>query len=131
MTSFLLDTITKQRYIRKMKNNVFTVKGSIQSVGETREVGQKNTKVREFVVESTEDYTQLLKFELYAEKVSLGDDLSAGDQVNVFFSVRGRDWQGKVYNSLRAFKVETETASIVADNQEFKEKVESEGEPVF
>jgi hypothetical protein len=36
-----------------MKNNVFTVKGSIQSVGETREVGQKNTKVREFVVEST------------------------------------------------------------------------------
>jgi hypothetical protein len=114
-----------------MKNNVFTVKGSIQSVGETREVGQKNTKVREFVVESTEDYTQLLKFELYAEKVSLGDDLSAGDQVNVFFSVRGRDWQGKVYNSLRAFKVETETASIVADNQEFKEKVESEGEPVF
>jgi single-strand DNA-binding protein len=117
-----------------MKNNVFTVKGSIKSVEETRTVGQKNTQVREFVVETEEDYTQLLKFELYQEKVSLADGLSTGDQVNVYFSVRGREWQDKVYNSLRAFRVEADAAGPAGDSvaaEAFKKQAEGEGQPVF
>lgn len=114
-----------------MKNNVFTVEGSVKSVEETRTVGQKDTKVREFVVETEEEYTQLLKFELFQEKCSLADDLSPGDQVNIYFSVRGRDWQGKVYNSLRAFRVEVSSPTNSPAAVEFKKQTENEGQPVF
>jgi hypothetical protein len=77
-----------------------------------------------------------LKFELFQEKTELINPHSEGDSVTIYFTVRGREWEGKVYNSLRAFRIDAaaKTAKNTRDAEAFKEQAGGEGggeEPVF
>lgn len=61
---------------------------------------------REFVV-TVEDgkYPQEICFETVKDKTKLLDDLSVGDNVTVSFDIRGREYNGKYYTNLNAWKI--------------------------
>lgn len=62
---------------------------------------------REFVVEVQDDkYPQLIKFQLAQAMCGLLDHHQVGEDVNVTFDVRGREWNDKYFTNLQAFKIE-------------------------
>lgn len=90
------------------RNNNYSVKGFLNEVLQSRQVQgtQKTFTVQEFIVKTEEDYPQLIRFELFDDKSSQVASIPNGQCVEVSFSQRGREYQGKVYNSNRAWKVE-------------------------
>lgn len=70
---------------------------------------------REFVITTNEQYPQEIKFELIKEKTNLLDQFDAGDEVNVQFNIRGREYQGKYYVNLQAWKLDKLSADTGAD----------------
>lgn len=72
------------------------IKGKVHEISPVIEVNEKFKK-RELIVEYAENpqYPEFLKFEAQQDKVSLLDTLKVGDQVEVFFNLRGRPWTNK------------------------------------
>jgi hypothetical protein len=64
------------------------------------------------VVEAQDgQYSQMIKFECVKDKTALIDGLSKGDKVNVFFDIRGNEYNGRYYVNLNAWKIEKGGAS--------------------
>ena len=66
-------------------------------------------KKREFVLtDNSSQYPQHIQFELTQDKCSLLDSYQVGDEVKVYFNIRGREWtnnegQVKYFNSMQAW----------------------------
>ncbi len=72
-------------------------------------------KTREFVVEKSEDIsgkliTNYIKFQCVQDRTSLIDRLNVGDEIKVYFNIRGSKWEkdGRVsyFNNLDAWRIE-------------------------
>ena len=104
------------------------IKGKIKKISETVQISDRFRK-REFVVEyaSNPDYPQPIQFEMVQDRCELLDPFEVGQQVEIFFDLRGREWtnpQGEVkfFNSLQAWKLvldqnSVSTSSSDQDNQ--------------
>lgn len=80
--------------------------GTVKIIFDEQTFGSGFTK-REFVLtDEAEKYPQDIKFECVKDNVELVNKLSQGDRVNVTFDVRGREWQGKYFVNLAAWKIE-------------------------
>lgn len=92
------------------------IKGKIKSVSNTE---QKSAKfaIRTFIIETKDKYPQLLEFQLINNNTFIIDPFSAGDEVDVFFNLNGREYNGRVYNSLQAWKIEGEPKSITNESK--------------
>jgi ribosomal 30S subunit maturation factor RimM len=91
---------------------MYTLKGEVKVISETRQVSEK-FKLREFVITTEGDYPQVIQFQASQDKGDLLDNFNPGDQVEVSFNLRGREWtnpQGevKVFNTLDAWKITAE-----------------------
>lgn len=78
------------------------VEGRLHKIFATQEVSA-SFKKREFVVETEEQYPQMVKFELTQNKC---DDIAAykeGDKIVVNFNVRGREWNNPKTNEMNYF----------------------------
>lgn len=64
-------------------------------------------KAREFVIETEDQYPQMIKFQLVNDKCDLANSHNEGDKVKVSFDLRGREWQGKYFTNLQAWKIES------------------------
>ena len=71
-------------------------------------------KKREFIVEYAENpqYPEFIKFELTQDRCDLISQYKPGDEVDVWFNLRGRKWtdpqgQVKYFNSLQAWKIDS------------------------
>lgn len=88
----------------------FKLNGVMKVVNPTIQVSDKFSK-REFVVtDNSEMYPQDIAMQLVKDKCSLLDGVNPGDNVEVEFNLKGREWtspQGEVkyFNSLEAWKV--------------------------
>jgi hypothetical protein len=87
------------------------IKGKVHEVGEVITVSEKFKK-RELVIEYAENptYPEFVKFEAVQDKVNLFDSLKVGDQVEVFFNLRGRPWTDKMgktqyFNTLSVWRL--------------------------
>ena len=87
------------------------IKGKVHEISPVIEVNEKFKK-RELIVEYAENpqYPEFLKFEANQDKVALLDPLKVGDQVEVFFNLRGRPWTNKegvtsYFNNMNVWKV--------------------------
>lgn len=87
------------------------IKGKVHEISPVMEVSEKFKK-RELIVEYAENpsYPEFIKFEAVQDKVSLFDHVKVGDQVEVFFNLRGRPWtdrNGKTsyFNTLVAWRL--------------------------
>jgi len=83
-------------------------------------------QAREFVIEVPDgNYPQFVKFQLVQDRCALIDNMNEGEQIKVHFDLRGREWQGKYFTNLNAWKVEKvgtnapATAATPANNGSF------------
>ena len=85
----------------------YDLTGKVKLIQEPQTFASGFTK-REVVV-TVEDgkYPQEIKLEFLQDKVSLLDDLSEGQEIKVFFDIRGREYNGKYFNNLVGWKIET------------------------
>ena len=90
------------------------IKGIIKKISETVQISDRFRK-REFVVEysNNPDYPQPLQFEMVQDRCELLDSFQEGQEVEVHFDLRGREWtnpqgQVKYFNSLQAWKLVAE-----------------------
>ena len=93
------------------------IKGTIKKIAETVQISDRFRK-REFVVEysSNPDYPQSLQFEMVQDRCELLDSFQEGQQVEISFDLRGREWtnpqgQVKYFNTLQAWKLVAEQSS--------------------
>ena len=99
---------------------------SYDLTGTVKEIFEEQTfdsgfNKRAFVVTSEADkYPQDIQFECLKERVELVSKLSKGDKVTVSFDINGREWNGKYFVNLVAWKIEggNESASAPSDGEE-------------
>jgi hypothetical protein len=87
------------------------IKGKVYEVSPTQQVTDA-LKKRELILEYIENpqYPEYLKFEAIQDRCALLDNVKAGDDVEVFFNLRGRPWTDKAgkktyFNSLQLWKI--------------------------
>lgn len=72
-------------------------------------------QAREFVISTVDgNYTNYIKFQLTQDRCGLIDTYKEGDEINVFFDLRGREWQDKYFTNLNAWKIESVSSSPAA-----------------
>jgi hypothetical protein len=73
-------------------------------------------QAREFVIEVADgNYPQMVKFQLTQDRCALADDYNEGEQVKVHFDLRGREWNGKYFTNLNAWRLERPEAASGPD----------------
>lgn len=64
-------------------------------------------QAREFVLEIVSgQYPEYVKFQAIQDRCQLLDAFQEGDVVKVSFDLRGREWQGKFFTNLNAWRIE-------------------------
>ena len=90
-------------------NELFLI-GTIKRIGNTQEVTD-TFKKRTFVIQTDEVKVQTVELELTNVNVDKINHYKVGDKIQVYFNVRGREWQKdattpvKVFNSLHAWRI--------------------------
>jgi single-strand DNA-binding protein len=84
----------------------FEIEGKLHKVYPT-EQKSASFQAREFGIEiMSGNYPQYIKFQLTQEKCSIIDGYNEGDIIKVYFDLRGREWQDKIFTNLNAWRVE-------------------------
>lgn len=88
-----------------------TIKGAIKLINPIKVISDKFS-VREFVI-STGDakYPQEIIFQTVNDKMDIIAPYGQGQVVEVYFNVRGREYNGRYYNTLDAWKVQGEVTT--------------------
>jgi len=91
---------------------MFNIKGKIKVIMDEQQISDKFKK-REFVLETKSgQYDQVISLQLTQDSVDLIDAHKVGDEVNVSFDLRGREWTSpkdgvvKYFNTLSAWRIE-------------------------
>lgn len=79
--------------------------GKIISIGETQKVGEKQFPIREFVLETEENYPQKLPIRVTGDKVTELDGYSVGQSLTVKINLKGREWKGKYFVNIEAWNI--------------------------
>jgi single-strand DNA-binding protein len=83
-----------------------TIKGAIKLINPVKVISDKFS-VREFVVTTPDEkYPQDILFQTVNDKMAVLESLGVGQQVEVSYNVRGREFNGRYYNTLDAWKVQ-------------------------
>ena len=95
----------------------YDLTGKIKLVQDAKTISDKFT-VREFVV-TVEDgnYPQDIVLQFVNDKVSLLDNVQTGQEVTVSFDIRGREYNGRYFNNLNAWKIQTGAAAPAAEDK--------------
>lgn len=84
------------------------IQGKIIAVLQPREgTSAKGTawKVQEFVMEAPGQYPKKMVFEVFGQDRLDRFNIQVGQEVNVAFDIDAREWNGRWYNSVRAYDV--------------------------
>jgi len=92
------------------------VKGTIYKIDSEQVISDKFKK-REFVVETMDDYPQLISIQLTQDRTGLIDIFNVGDEVTVSINLRGRKWTNKegvdkFFNTIEAWRIEGATEQV-------------------
>ena len=79
-------------------------KGTIHLIGEAKQVSEK-MNLKEFVLSIGDKYPQLVQFQAVNERVKFLDGAKVGQECEVKFDLRGREYNGKFYVSLNAWDI--------------------------
>ena len=87
-----------------------TMKGAIKLINPVKVISDKFS-VREFVITTADKYPQEVIFQTVNDKMDIIAPYGQGQVVTVSFNVRGREYNGKYYNTLDAWKVQGEVTT--------------------
>jgi single-strand DNA-binding protein len=72
-------------------------------------------QAREFVIEvESGNYPQFVKFQLTQDRCAAIDSYTEGHAIKVHFDLRGREWQGKYFTNLNAWRLENPATAAKA-----------------
>jgi hypothetical protein len=101
------------------------IKGKVHEISPVITVSEKFKK-RELIIEYAENpsYPEFVKFEAVQDKVNLFDNIKLGDQVELFFNLRGRAWVDKMgktsyFNTLVVWRINPITSGGSSPAPEF------------
>lgn len=63
-------------------------------------------KVQEYVIETHDQYPRKMCFDVFGEDKINQFNIQIGEEITVSFDIDAREWQGRWFNSIRAWKVE-------------------------
>lgn len=85
-------------------------------------VSQKDGKswmTQEYVIETMEQYPKRCVFNVFGEDKIKEYNLQVGSEVTVKFDINAREYNGRWYNDIRAWKVEPAQAEVQAQDNTF------------
>lgn len=84
----------------------FEIQGKLHRKYDTEEKSAKFSK-REFVLETEKNsYKNYIKIQLKNERCNLLDAYNEGQDLKVSFDLEGREWEGKYFTNITAWKIE-------------------------
>jgi hypothetical protein len=85
----------------------YKAKGKLILKSEPRQITDK-FRVMDFVIQTPDEkYPQSIQFQVMNDRIQEMDKFTIGEEVEVSFDVRGREHNGKYYNTLNALKIES------------------------
>ena len=66
-------------------------------------------KVQEYVIETHDQYPRKMCFDVFGEDKINQFNIQVGEELTVHFDIDAREWQGRWFNSIRAWKVDRAT----------------------
>jgi hypothetical protein len=86
-----------------------TIEGKILFISEETLVGQKQLPKISFVIEENSDreFKNSIMIDLLGEKIDLIKSYKVGDSIRVFLNYRAREYDGRRFNSIGAWKIES------------------------
>ena len=98
------------------KSQSFEIQGKLHKVFPS-ENKSGSFQAREFVIEvESGQYSQLIKFQLTQERCDLIDSYSEGEEIQVHFDLRGREWDGKYFINLNAWRLNRPSSTEKTDS---------------
>ena len=86
---------------------MYKLKGKLIHKGDAKQVSEK-FRVMDFVIETPDDkYPQTIQFQVINDRIQEMDKFTLGEELEVSFDIRGREYNGKYYNSINAYKIES------------------------
>lgn len=86
-----------------------SVKGKIEQIlkpeSGVSKAGKEWSK-QEFVIETDDQYPKKVCFTLFGDKVNLVEGLAAGQDVEVSFNIESREYNGRWFHNVNAWKIE-------------------------
>ncbi len=84
------------------------------------------------IVVTVEDgkFPQDILLEFVQDKIALLDDVNIGDNVQITFDIRGREYNGRYYNNLQGWKLEKAGSAGAAENNTMEKPVPDESENI-
>ena len=93
-----------------------TIKGTIKTIGKLEKVSAKFSKRTLVIEELKKDYPQLLAVEFTNDKIDMLNGFRDGDSVEVSINIMSKEWQGKYFTNLKAWKI-TKGEEVSSTNQ--------------
>jgi len=85
----------------------YELTGKIKLIQEPKTFESGFTKREMVVIVEDGKYPQEINLEFVQDKVALLEALQPGQEVTVSFDIRGREYNGRYFNNLQGWKVET------------------------
>ena len=97
------------------------IKGRILAVleeksGTSQRTGN-NWRCGQYVLETIEQYPKKILFEVFGEEKIHSMNIHIGEELTVFFDVDAREYNGKWYNQIRAWKVKRQIEKVYQNAQ--------------
>ncbi|MCF8357842.1 MAG: DUF3127 domain-containing protein [Prolixibacteraceae bacterium] len=70
----------------------------------TSKAGNEWSK-QEFVIETGDQFPRKVCFTLFGDKISLLNGISVGDEVDVSFNIESREYNGKWFHNINAWRI--------------------------
>lgn len=99
----------------------YDLTGTIKQIGAAQTLGAKGFTKREFVVTVDDGkYPQDIALECIQNNVKLLDGLKTGQTVTVTFDIRGREYNGRYFNNLQAWRIKAvdESQAGIGDDRD-------------
>lgn len=81
--------------------------GTVKVIMETKTSASGTFSWREFVLTSEEDrYPQDVLFRVVKDRCATLDGIAVGERLKVTFDIRGREYQGRYFVNLEAFRLD-------------------------
>lgn len=97
----------------------YDLTGKIKVIQAAQTFGAKGFTKREFVVTVRDGkYPQDIVLECVQDKINILDGLKEGQDVTVTFDIRGREYNGRYFNNLQAWRIKSGEENEPAANED-------------
>ena len=96
----------------------YEMTGTVKVIMETKTSASGTFSWREFVLTSEEDrYPQDVLFRVVKDRCATLDSIAVGERIKVTFDIRGREYQGRYFVNLEAFRLDRLDGSEAAPEE--------------